>query len=72
MAIRFFYQEGGKIVTQRRTVYPAGVAVTLDLEYRPIHLILSEDNKPVTYVMITGVPIIMQVNYRFNSFKKTA
>ncbi len=50
---------------QRRTMYPSGVAVTVDLEFRPIHLILSEDKEPATYVMVTGVPIMLQVRYIF-------
>ena len=35
--------------------------MTLDLEYRPIDLKLDRFNQPATLVMITGIPVIVQV-----------
>jgi hypothetical protein len=52
---------GRKIVAQRRTMYPNGVAVTLDLEYRPIRFKSSEDVDAIALVMMTGIPLLVQV-----------
>jgi hypothetical protein len=45
-------------------MYPNGVAVTLDLEYRPIRLKNSQDLDAIALVMMTGIPLLVQVLFR--------
>ena len=48
-------------MVQRRTMYPNGESVTLDLECRPINVKLSDDNDPIVLVLMIGTPLSLQV-----------
>ena len=45
-------------------MYPGGEAVTLDLEFRPIRMICSDEQGPVTLVIVTALPVMVQVQIR--------
>jgi hypothetical protein len=48
-------------VIQRRTMYPNGVAVTIDLEFRPISIQLSDNAEAHTMALVMGTPLTLQV-----------
>ena len=54
-------QVDGKVIVSRRTMYPGGEAVTLDLEFRPIRLICNEQQGAVTVSLVTALPVLVQV-----------
>jgi hypothetical protein len=62
-------QVDGKSIVSRRTMYPGGEAVTLDLEFRPIRMICNEEQGPATVVLVTAIPVAVQV---FASFDPVA
>ncbi len=45
-------------------MYPGGEAVTLDLEFRPIRMVCSDEQGPVTLVIVTALPVMVQVQIR--------
>ena len=56
-------QVDGKAIVSRRTMYPGGEAVTLDLEFRPLRMICDDEQGPVTVVLVTAIPVAVQVYY---------
>ncbi len=48
-------------MVQRRTMYPDGKAVTIDLEFRPINMKLSDNAEPSTMALVMGSPLDVQV-----------
>ena len=59
-------QVDGKSIVSRRTMYPGGEAVTLDLEFRPIRMICNEEQGPATVVLVTAIPVAVQVFASFD------
>ena len=54
-------QVESKSVFQRRTMYPNGTAVTMDVELRPIKIKFSESAEPNTMVLAIANPVSVQV-----------
>ena len=50
-----------KSVVQRRTLYPNGNSVVIDIECRPICLKLSDSAEPRTMVLVIGNPLDLKV-----------
>jgi hypothetical protein len=48
-------------VIQRRTMYPNGVAVTIDLEFRPISIQMTDNVEARTMALVMGTPLTLQV-----------
>ncbi len=42
-------------------MYPNGTAVTVDLEFRPISITLSDREEPRTMALVIGNPVTVQV-----------